>query len=42
VLVSKIERDVRAAESGETYERVAASLLRREVDPYDAAEELLG
>lgn len=41
VLISSIERDVRSAESGEAYERVTAALLRREVDPYDAATELL-
>ena len=41
VLVSRIEHDVRSAESGATWNRVKKSLLKREVDPYEAAQELL-
>jgi LAO/AO transport system kinase len=41
VLISRIEHEVRTAESGAAWERVTAALLRRETDPYDAAEELL-
>lgn len=41
VMISSIERDVRSAEAGAAYERVTAALLRREIDPYDAAGELL-
>lgn len=41
VLISSIESDVRSAEAGGAYERVTSSLLRREIDPYDAAAELL-
>ena len=41
VMISSIERDVRSAEAGETYDRITGALLRRELDPYDAAAELL-
>ena len=41
VLVSRIEHEVRSAESGATWDRVTAALLRREVDPYEAAGDLL-
>ncbi len=41
VMISSIERDVRSAEAGGSYERVTGALLRREMDPYDAAAELL-
>lgn len=41
VLVSRIEHELRTAESGEKWERVTGALVRREVDPYDAAEDLL-
>lgn len=41
VLVSSIERDVRAAESGEKWDRITASVLARQLDPYDAAATLL-
>ena len=41
VMVSRIEHEVRSAESGSMWDRVTAALLRRELDPYDAAGELL-
>lgn len=41
VLISRIEHEVRTAGSGAVWERVTAAVLRRETDPYDAAEELL-
>ena len=41
VLVSRIEHDVRTAESGAVWDRVTAALVRRELDPYEAAGELL-
>lgn len=41
VLISRIEQDIRATESGTTWERVTGLLLKREIDPYDAAGELL-
>jgi LAO/AO transport system kinase len=41
VLVSKIVHDLRTAESGAIWERVKQSLLKREIDPYEAAEGLL-
>lgn len=40
VLVARIERQVRS-EQGERYEAVKASLLSREIDPYEAADRLL-
>jgi LAO/AO transport system kinase len=42
VTVSKIEQQVKTAESGERWDRVKAALLKRELDPYEAAEKLLG
>ena len=41
VLVSRIEHDLRTAESGEKWDRITSDLLKRELDPYQAAEELL-
>lgn len=41
VLVWRIEEDVKRAESGATWERVSTALLRREIDPYEAAAEIL-
>jgi LAO/AO transport system kinase len=41
VLAWRIERDVRALESGARWEAVKEDLLARRVDPYDAAERLL-
>ncbi|HET6964284.1 MAG TPA: methylmalonyl Co-A mutase-associated GTPase MeaB [Acidimicrobiales bacterium] len=41
VLVSRIEHELRTAESGEKWERVTRALLRRDLDPYEAAEDLL-
>ncbi len=41
VLVAQIESEVRAARSGQVWDRVTGRLLRREVDPYAAATELL-
>lgn len=41
VLVSKIEREVKRSEEGERWEKVKNQLLKREIDPYQAAENLL-
>jgi LAO/AO transport system kinase len=41
VLAWRIEREVRALESGSRWEAVKDELLARRVDPYDAAERLL-
>lgn len=41
VLVSKIEHTVRSGEDSEAYERVKDLVLRRELDPYEAASRLL-
>lgn len=41
VLVSRIEHDLRTAESGAVWDRVTAAVLKRRMDPYEAAEELL-
>ena len=41
VMVSRIEREVRASESGAKWKEVKMSLLKREIDPYQAAENLL-
>jgi LAO/AO transport system kinase len=41
VVVSRIERDLRQAEEGQRFERVSAALLRREIDPYEAADQVL-
>ena len=41
VMVSKIEREVKASEEGERWQEVKTSLLKREIDPYQAAENLL-
>ena len=41
VLVSRLESEVRAGESGEKWEQVKTSLLKREIDPYQAADDLL-
>jgi LAO/AO transport system kinase len=41
VLTWRIEREVRALESGSRWEAVKDELLARRVDPYDAAERLL-
>jgi LAO/AO transport system kinase len=42
VLTSRIERAVRSGESGAAYEDVRRALLDRQMDPYEAAEKLLG
>jgi LAO/AO transport system kinase len=41
VLSYRIERAVRAGESGSIYEEVKRALLDREMDPYEAAEKLV-
>ena len=41
VMVSRIEREVKASEEGERWQQVKNSLLKREIDPYQAAENLL-
>jgi LAO/AO transport system kinase len=41
VIVSKIEQSVRSGEDSETYERVKALVLKRELDPYEAAALIL-
>ena len=41
VMVSRIEQNVLGAGAGARYEEVAAALVRRELDPYDAASRLL-
>ena len=40
-MVSKIEREVKRSESGAKWEEVKNQLLKREIDPYQAAETLL-
>jgi LAO/AO transport system kinase len=41
VMVSKIEHSIKTSESGERYESTKRALLQREIDPYDAADDLL-
>jgi LAO/AO transport system kinase len=41
VLVSRIEREVKSGEEGARWEEVKNALLKREIDPYQAAENLL-
>lgn len=41
VLVSRIEASLAGRGGGEAHEKIQAALLRREIDPYQAAEELL-
>ncbi|HMC40250.1 MAG TPA: methylmalonyl Co-A mutase-associated GTPase MeaB [Acidimicrobiales bacterium] len=41
VLVARIEDDLRRSQSGADWENVTQALLRRETDPYGAAERLL-
>ena len=41
VLAWRIDREIRALESGSRWEQVKDDLLARRVDPYDAAERLL-
>jgi LAO/AO transport system kinase len=42
VVTARIERAVRSGESGSIYEEVRRALLDREMDPYEAAQKLLG
>ncbi|HEY2300723.1 MAG TPA: methylmalonyl Co-A mutase-associated GTPase MeaB [Acidimicrobiales bacterium] len=42
VLVRRVESRVRQLEDGRAYERAKDAVLAREVDPYGAADELLG
>ncbi len=41
VLVTRIEHQLRTEQEGEKWDRVTAALLKREMDPYAAAEDLL-
>jgi LAO/AO transport system kinase len=41
VMVSKIEHEVKANESGSKWQEVKTQLLKRDIDPYQAAENLL-
>ena len=41
ILVARLELQAREREEGESYERVKEALLRLELDPYEAADELL-
>jgi LAO/AO transport system kinase len=42
VVTARIERAVRSGENGSIYDEVRRALLIREMDPYEAAEKLLG
>jgi LAO/AO transport system kinase len=42
VLLWRLERDIKALDGGARFEAVRADLLARRVDPYDAAERLVG
>jgi LAO/AO transport system kinase len=41
ILVARLEVEARSREEGQRYEEVKGSLLRREIDPYEAAARLL-
>jgi LAO/AO transport system kinase len=42
VLLWRLERDIKALDGGARFEAVRADLLARRLDPYDAAERLVG
>jgi LAO/AO transport system kinase len=42
VLIRRLERDIDALEGGESYREIRRQVLARTIDPYQAAEALLG
>jgi LAO/AO transport system kinase len=42
VLVRRVERQVQQLEAGEVYRELMHAVVSRQVDPYSAADELLG